>query len=126
MCAACVRVCMASEGAIVCVCECETKKHSVCVFVCVSYLRPMRILCLWLMMIKCLVDLLCRNCFHETGRKRDRERGGPEMNQSYLWLMRERDSENERESARDFIRVYAYKCYVGSFPSALSLALSLS
>jgi len=34
----------------------------------------MRFFCLWLMMIKCFVALLRRNCFQVRGRERETER----------------------------------------------------
>ena len=95
-------------------------------FVFVSCLWPMGFLCLWLMMIKCLVAILHKNCFHERGRDTDRERGGRETHHSYVWLEREREKEITRERAPETcVRVYAYRCFVGSFPSALALSQSL-
>jgi len=98
-----------------------------CVIVYVSCARPMRFLCLWLMMIKCLVALLCENGFHEKRREIDRERGGREANQSYVWLERERERENERESARDdrmCVRVQVLRWFLTFCSLSFSLALS--
>ena len=40
----------------------------------------MRLLCLWLMMMKYLIALLCIKMFHEIETERERERGGLETN----------------------------------------------
>ena len=52
----------------------DQDRETVCAYVCISCLWPMRFLCLWLMMIKCLVDILRRTLFHERERERQRER----------------------------------------------------